>query len=50
MNADAVANTHYISGVSYYPNSESLWAKTWDGSGSGPYRVNYVVILKGPNH
>lgn len=46
MNGDAANNNHYLSGVSYYEASSSLWVKTWDGGGSGPYRVNYVVVLR----
>lgn len=50
MNGDALSNEHYLSGVSYYTSSQSLWVRTWDGGGSGSLRVNYVVVCRDPNH
>lgn len=43
MNADQKANNVYLSAAAYWLN-DGIWAKTWNGSGSGHIRINYVVV------
>ena len=42
MNADYSSNGHYLSSA-VYKKDAGIWFKTWNGSGSGSIRVNYLI-------
>lgn len=44
MNGDGIANNITVLGASYFPQDGKLMVAL-SGSGSGPFRVNYTVVL-----
>ena len=43
MNGDGNANGAYLSAAGHWAG-DGIWVKTLNGSGSGPIRINYVVV------
>ena len=43
QNADGSASGHYLSAPTYF-SGDGFWCRSMDGAGSGPIRVNYLIV------